>query len=79
MMTIGLAWTGISLRLQVNKPTTLKKKAKMVSKLSGKVLGEVTFDLSDVSRSEKRKPSLLCAARFASASIQVDAARVARP
>ena len=51
MMALVLAWTGISLGLKVNKPTTLKKKAKLVSKLSGKVLGEVAFDLSDVSRS----------------------------
>ena len=50
-MTLVLAWTGLSIGSNVNKPTTLKKKAKLVSKLSGKVLGEVEFDLSDVSRS----------------------------
>ena len=51
MMTLVLAWTGLSIGSKVNKPTTLKKNAKLVSKLSGKVLGEVAFDLSDVSRS----------------------------
>ena len=70
MMTLVLAWTGISLRLQVHKPTTLKKKAKLVSKLSGKVLGEVAFDLSDVSRSAVNNASR---AYFVLRDVQVQA------
>lgn len=49
-MAFLLAWTGHLIGSRLSKLVIPKKKSKLASKLGGKVLGEVTFDLSDVSR-----------------------------